>query len=154
MTLVTVCWDWFEQQGSLTFKGNGKKQLRGVYREKITIGTVRWNWFNYGCTLPFNGRSYNSEISRPKSGNRVGLDKCHAARIKKVEEATNGRVKIEPYFSQTLAKGKDSWSAVKNGIADMAWCPHGYWPGMTPMASVITLAGLPIDSAEKGSEVL
>ncbi len=74
--------------------------------------------------------------------------------IKKVEEATNGRVKIQPYFSQTLAKGKDTWSAVKNGIADMAWCPHGYWPGMTPMASVITLAGLPIDSAEKGSEVL
>jgi len=74
--------------------------------------------------------------------------------IKKVEDATGGRVKIEPYFSQTLAKGKDSWTAVKNGIADMAWCAHGYWPGMTPMASVITLAGLPIENAEKGSEVL
>jgi TRAP-type C4-dicarboxylate transport system substrate-binding protein len=74
--------------------------------------------------------------------------------IKKVEEATNGRVKIQPYFSQTLAKGKDSWNAAKTGIADMAWCAQGYWPGMTEMAAVITLAGLPIHSAEKGSEVL
>jgi len=74
--------------------------------------------------------------------------------VKKVEEATKGKVKIEVYPSQTLAKGKDAWNAVKNGIADMAWCANGYWPGMTPMADVITLPALPIKNAEKGSEVL
>lgn len=74
--------------------------------------------------------------------------------IKKVEEATGGRVKIQPYFSQTLAAGKDSWAAVKNGIADMAWCPQGSWPGMTPLAAVVTLGGLPLKSAEQGSEIL
>jgi len=74
--------------------------------------------------------------------------------VKKVEEATKGKVKIDVYYSQTLAKAPDIWNAVKSGVADMGWCFHGYWPDMTPLADVITLPALPIKSAEKGSEVL
>ena len=74
--------------------------------------------------------------------------------VKKVEEATKGKVKIDVYYSQTLAKAPDIWNAVKTGVADMGWCFHGYWPDMTPLADVITLPSLPIKSAEKGSEVL
>ena len=74
--------------------------------------------------------------------------------VKKVEEATKGKVKIDVYYSQTLAKAPDIWNAVKTGVADMGWCFHGYWPDMTPLADVITLPGLPIKTAENGSEVL
>ena len=74
--------------------------------------------------------------------------------VKQVEAATKGQVKIKIYPSQTLSKGKDAWNAVKNGIADIGWCFHGYWPGMTSLADVITLPALPIESAEKASEVL
>lgn len=74
--------------------------------------------------------------------------------IKKVEEATKGRVKIDVYPSQTLVKGPEIWKAVRGGVVDMGWCFHGYWPEMTPLADVITLPGLPMKSAEKGSEVL
>ena len=74
--------------------------------------------------------------------------------VKKLEEVTNNQVKVEVYASQTLVKGKDAWEGVKNGIADMSWCFHGYWPGMTPLADVISLPALGFDSAEKGSEVL
>jgi TRAP-type C4-dicarboxylate transport system substrate-binding protein len=74
--------------------------------------------------------------------------------IKKVEEATKGRVKIDVYPSQTLVRGLDMWKAVKSGVADIGWCFHGYWPEMTPLADVITLPGLPFSTAEKGSEVL
>ena len=74
--------------------------------------------------------------------------------IKKIEEATKGRVKIQAYYSQTLTKGKDAWSTVKSGIADMAWCFHGYWPNMTPLADVVSLPAMPFRSAEKASEVL
>lgn len=73
---------------------------------------------------------------------------------KQVEKATNGKVKIQIFFSQTLTKGKDAWGATKSGIADIAWCFHGYWPGMTPLADVVSLPALPFKSAEKGSEVL
>jgi TRAP-type C4-dicarboxylate transport system substrate-binding protein len=73
---------------------------------------------------------------------------------KKVEEATKGRVKIDIFYAQTLAKGPDIWNAVKSGVADMGWCFHGYWPDMTPLSDVITLPSLPFKTAEKGSEVL
>ena len=72
---------------------------------------------------------------------------------KQVEEATNGKVKIQIFYSQTLTKGKDAWNATKSGISDIAWCFHGYWSGMTPLADVISLPALPFKTAEKGSEV-
>jgi TRAP-type C4-dicarboxylate transport system substrate-binding protein len=73
---------------------------------------------------------------------------------KQVEEATKGQVKVQIFWSQTLAKGKDNWEATKSGIADMAWCFHGYWPDMTPLADVISLPALPFTTAEQGSETL
>ena len=80
--------------------------------------------------------------------------KAIAPWAKQVEEATNGKVKIQIFYSQTLTKGKDAWEATKNGIADISWCFHGYWPGLTPLADVISLPALPYTTAEKGSEVL
>ncbi|MCC6779172.1 MAG: TRAP transporter substrate-binding protein [Hyphomicrobiales bacterium] len=74
--------------------------------------------------------------------------------IQKVSEATKGRVTIEVYPSQTLVKGPDIWKAVRSGIVDLGWCFHGYWADLTPLSDVITLPGLPMASAEKGSEVL
>ncbi|MEJ2040283.1 MAG: TRAP transporter substrate-binding protein [Desulfosarcinaceae bacterium] len=74
--------------------------------------------------------------------------------LRSVEKATDGRVKIQAYYGQTLAKGKDLWNAVKSGITDIAWCFHGYWPNMTPLADVISLPAMPFQSAEKGSETL
>jgi TRAP-type transport system periplasmic protein len=74
--------------------------------------------------------------------------------LKQVEDATNGKVKIQAYHSQTLAKGKDMWNATKAGITDIGWCFHGYWPGMTPLSDVVSLPALPFRTAEKGSEVL
>ena len=86
----------------------------------------------------------------------MGWGPTHALKpwIKKVEDATNNRVKIDVFYAQTLAKGPDIYNAVKTGVADMGWCFHGYWPDMTPLSDVITLPSLPIKSAEKGSEVL
>lgn len=73
--------------------------------------------------------------------------------VKQVEEATKGRVKIDIFYNQTLAQGKDSWKAVKSGIADIAWSALGYWPGLTPLTDVITLPGLPFTTGEEGSEM-
>lgn len=86
----------------------------------------------------------------------VGWGPAHALQpwVKKVEAATNGKVKIEIYPAQTLVKGPDIWNAVKTGMADMGWCFHGYWADMTPLSDVITLPFLPFKTAEKGSEVL
>jgi TRAP-type C4-dicarboxylate transport system substrate-binding protein len=86
----------------------------------------------------------------------MGWGPVHALQpwVKKVEEATKGKVKIDVFYAQTLVKGPDIWNAVKTGVADMGWCFHGYWADMTPLSDVITLPSLPYIKAEKGSEVL
>lgn len=86
----------------------------------------------------------------------IGWEGTNAAKpwLKKIEDATRGAVKVEGYYSQSLFKGTDAWEGLKSNQADFAWCFHGYWANMTPLADVITLPFLPIPSGEKGSEVL
>ena len=79
---------------------------------------------------------------------------CVIPWLKQIEEATGGKVKIQAYHGQTLAKGKDLWNATKMGITDIGWCFHGYWPGMTPLSDVISLPFMPFTTAEKGSEIM
>jgi TRAP-type C4-dicarboxylate transport system substrate-binding protein len=74
--------------------------------------------------------------------------------VEQVEKVTKGKVKFQIFYGQTLAKGQDSWRAVTTGIADIGWCPQGYWPGLTPLTDIITLPGLPFSNAEQGSEML
>lgn len=85
----------------------------------------------------------------------IGWSAQHAAKpiLRKMEEATNGAIKFEEYFGQTLSKGADAWEATKAGIADDSWCFHGYWPGMTPLADVLSLPFLPFESAEQASGI-
>lgn len=73
--------------------------------------------------------------------------------LKQMETATKGAVKFQGFYAQSLFKGTDAWEALKAGQADVAWCFHGYWANMTPLADVIALPFLPVPSAEKGSEV-
>jgi len=93
-------------------------------------------------------------LSLTDQNSEAGWGPVHALQpwAKKVEEATKGKVTIRIYPSQTLSKGPDNWNAVKSGIADIGWCFHGYWPGMTPLADVMSLPALPLKSAEKFSE--
>ena len=93
-------------------------------------------------------------LTTQNSENNLSSVKALRPWIEQVEKASGGKVKIEVYYSQTLAKGKESWKAVTSGIADIGWCPQGYWPGLTPLTDVITLPGLPFNNAEKGSELL
>lgn len=79
---------------------------------------------------------------------------CIEPWFKQIEEATGGKVKIQPFYGETLAKGKDMWNATKMGITDIGWAFHGYWPNMTPVTDVISLPAMSFSSAEKGSEAL
>lgn len=74
--------------------------------------------------------------------------------MNRIEDACDGRVKIEPYWGQTMVKGPDIWEAVKNGVVDMGWCFHNYWPGMTELANSISLPGLPFPNCETVGAVI
>jgi len=87
---------------------------------------------------------------------KIGWEGEHAMLpwIEAVEEATNGRVKFEIYDAETLMKGVDTWEGLKSGIADVAWCFHGYWPGLTPLADVMSLPVLEFENAEQASGIM
>jgi TRAP-type C4-dicarboxylate transport system substrate-binding protein len=104
-------------------------------------------------TLPVQAQVIKLTMAEQNSETSWGPTHAEKPWINKLEEATRGRVKIDVYYSQTLVKGPDVWNAVKNGVADMGWCMHGYWPDMTPLSDVLTLPGMPIKTAEKASEV-
>lgn len=62
--------------------------------------------------------------------------------MQSIEVATDNQVKIELYFSETLVKTRDTWDALKNGIADMGWMVMSQWPGKVPMTDAFGLPGL------------
>lgn len=66
--------------------------------------------------------------------------------MRSIEAATGDKVKIELYFSETLVKTRDTWDALKSGIADMAWMVMSQWPGKVPMTDAFGLPGLAYDT--------
>jgi len=72
---------------------------------------------------------------------------------KEIEKRTNGQLKIKFYLSQTLVKARDSYDAVKNGIADITWVAFSFTPGRFPLSSVMELPYL-VKSTFAGAHVL
>ena len=72
--------------------------------------------------------------------------------MKKVEEDSQGSIRMELYANNTLTKDNQAWMAVRNGIADMAWLPMGRYPGMKPLLEVIGLGGLAYEDAMDATE--
>ncbi|WP_036217894.1 TRAP transporter substrate-binding protein [Marinospirillum minutulum] len=57
--------------------------------------------------------------------------------FKEIEERTNGKLKIKMYSGGTLVNAKDTFSAVQNGLVDMAWGVTSYTPGRFPETEVV-----------------
>ncbi|MBR9828500.1 MAG: TRAP transporter substrate-binding protein [Oceanospirillales bacterium] len=55
-----------------------------------------------------------------------------------IEKVTEGRVKVMP-SAKPLAPPTRNYQAVVNGIADIAWGPHGYAPGAFPLTEMVEL---------------
>ncbi|HPE59535.1 MAG TPA: TRAP transporter substrate-binding protein [Thiolinea sp.] len=60
--------------------------------------------------------------------------------VKKIEEASNGRVKIEIYPAMSLGgKPPQLVKQVRDGIVDLIWTVNGYTPGLFPRTEVFEL---------------
>jgi TRAP-type C4-dicarboxylate transport system substrate-binding protein len=59
---------------------------------------------------------------------------------KKIEEASNGRVKIDIYPAMTLGgKPPQLIRQVRDGVVDLVWTVNGYTPGLFPRTEVFEL---------------
>jgi TRAP-type transport system periplasmic protein len=67
---------------------------------------------------------------------------------KKIEEATNGRVKITMFPAEALAKAAESVEATVGGITDITWTIMGYYTGRYPLSNVMALPFMSLGSGK------
>jgi TRAP-type C4-dicarboxylate transport system substrate-binding protein len=65
--------------------------------------------------------------------------------ITEIEKRTEGRVKIEVYYGETLAKGKENIDALKTGLADVIFPAPHHQPGLLPLFTLGNVPGLTDD---------
>ncbi len=66
--------------------------------------------------------------------------KANSYIVREIEKRSNGRLKIEYYWSGSLLPAKDTVSGLQMGVADMGLVHSAYEPGKLPLTSV---GGLP-----------
>ena len=67
-----------------------------------------------------------------------------------IEKATNGLVKIDIYYSESLAKGREVLDAVKNKVVDIGDVNPAYYPGQLPVhAGLLVYTKCPPKFSEK-----
>lgn len=74
--------------------------------------------------------------------------------LDKIEEVTNGAIKIDRYFSSTFNAARDVWDTVSKGIADIGWISLPHNPGRLPLTDVMGLPGLPAKTAADRAELM
>lgn len=67
-----------------------------------------------------------------------------------VEKASNGRIKVEIYPAQTLAKADGSYQAMVNGVADIVTVVQGYTAGRFPLTGIAELPNIGRSSLQTG----
>lgn len=77
---------------------------------------------------------------------------CHTPWMEKIEKETNGKVKITPYFSNSLTPMPEKFNSTVDGIADISEGLVYANPGRFPMAEALLLPELGLDTAEKASK--
>lgn len=73
--------------------------------------------------------------------------------MREVEKRTEGRVKITPYYAQSLGKVANFLDMIKTGICDLALIPTGMFSKDFPVLDVLALPGL-IPNRTIGTEVM
>jgi TRAP-type C4-dicarboxylate transport system substrate-binding protein len=67
-----------------------------------------------------------------------------------IEKATHGMIKIDIYYSESIAKGREVLDAAKDGVVDIADLNPAYYPGQLPLhASVVVFTKAPPKHRQK-----
>lgn len=69
----------------------------------------------------------------------IGIGKLHQQAADMIEEQTNGRVKVECYFAQSLLKYPDTYTGVSEGVADITLYVVGATPGVHALNEIFSL---------------
>lgn len=64
-----------------------------------------------------------------------------------IKRVTEGRVTVQP-SAKPLAPPNHNYAAVVDGVADIAWGPQGYMPGMFPLTEMVELPFMTEDAGK------
>ncbi|KIX14458.1 TRAP transporter substrate-binding protein [Dethiosulfatarculus sandiegensis] len=59
--------------------------------------------------------------------------------LDEIEKQTNGKVKVRPYWGQSLLKGKEILKGIKDGVVDMGHINVNYYPKRLTLNSAVIL---------------
>lgn len=76
----------------------------------------------------------------------MGLTLTQSEIGKLIEAKTNGRVKLEIYWSESLVKGTETINALQTGVADLAYLRSFAEPGKVPLCTSSELPGISQDN--------
>ncbi|MFC0338414.1 TRAP-type C4-dicarboxylate transport system, substrate-binding protein [Kushneria avicenniae] len=71
----------------------------------------------------------------------------------RVEEASNGELRVQNFPSQTLSKADDTYDATVKGITDIGVTAQGYTAGRFPLSQIVELPGV-AESAPEGACIM
>jgi len=77
---------------------------------------------------------------------------CHVPWIKMIEERTNGKIKITPYFANSLSPFPEKFNSTKNGLTDMAEGLAYINPGKFPISEMLLLPEMGFQTAENSAK--
>jgi TRAP-type transport system periplasmic protein len=83
----------------------------------------------------------------------VAMSQVNKQWADKVEKDSGGRLKIQLYFSESLAKQADTFRAVQTGVADMAFYIIGWDPGLLPLNEITRLPFIGIPSQKAATAI-
>jgi TRAP-type C4-dicarboxylate transport system substrate-binding protein len=89
-------------------------------------------------TAPADGQVWNIRYTAVGAG-ASAFGSAKVAWAKKIEAATNGRVKITTYQDAILSPNEATWSAVTTGVAQIGEAMTGFFPNQFPLTEVGTL---------------
>jgi len=98
-------------------------------------------------TIHNTGKTWNLKYATEQSPNSYYHIYGHVPYAKAIEEATNGRVRITIYDSQTLMKSNQVYEGVRDKITEMGWMFTGLYPGQFSFAEETTLPFIFPDAA-------
>lgn len=81
------------------------------------------------------------------------LSQAELQGFKMIEEKSKGRIKITPYFDQTLLKTADSYKGLASGVADISKYSVGTTPGVQDLDYVFNLINVGLPNVEKTSKL-
>lgn len=79
---------------------------------------------------------------------------CHKPWIDMIEKRTGGKVKITPYFSNSLTPITEKFNSTVSGMADISEIVPWVTPGRYPMTEIIALPELNLVTAENAGKAL